>query len=166
MARCTATDHSFDSLKQWIDSGNKISPRGTPLIYSASITGHLDCLKLLLDSGADINACDYSGETALYGASEYGHYDCLMLLLNNGARTIGGSEIYSTSALDIAIIGCHRSCVWALINHGMKFNKKHLLDCINRHGHNMNLPDQKALDTMIADVEQYFSTNNTKKTKN
>jgi ankyrin repeat protein len=158
MARCTASDHSFDLLQQWIIDGKCFHPNNEPLIYLATITGHIECLKLLLDSGADINSCDYSGETALYGASEYGHYECLMLLLQQGARTIGGSEIYCTSPLEIAILGGHKSCIWALIDHGLKFNKEHLFDCIHRYGHNMKLPDPRALDRIIVEVEQYIKT--------
>lgn len=156
MACCTASNHSFDLLQQWIKDGNSFHPNEEPLIYHASITGHIDCLKFLLDSGADINVCDYSGETALYGASEYGHYECIRLLLQRGARTVGGSEIYCTSPLEIAILGGHRSCVFTLIDHGFKFNKEHLFDCIERYGHNMELPDPKELDQLIVDVERYI----------
>lgn len=96
MARCTDPNHSFEHLKQWIINGNEFDIHDImvePLTVSAAIAGHTQCLQLLLDSGAHIDASDYSGESALYCASEYGQYDCVMLLLKNGALTKRGSIV-------------------------------------------------------------------------
>ena len=60
----------------------------TPLMYAVQ-AGHMKIAKLLLDLGADINACDVesSGNTALHIACETGRVDMVHFLLENGART-------------------------------------------------------------------------------
>ncbi len=58
---------------------------GYPVLVSACEIGNTEIVKLLLNSGAHVNAADKSGETALWGASERGHVEIVKLLLDNGA---------------------------------------------------------------------------------
>ena len=37
--------------------------------------GHLDCVKTLMEKGANVNTTDESGRTALMRAAKYGHLD-------------------------------------------------------------------------------------------
>jgi ankyrin repeat protein len=55
-----------------------------PLIR-ASKYGHIDVVKCLLSSGADINLRDEGGQSPLFVASEEGHCDGLKCLLSFGA---------------------------------------------------------------------------------
>ena len=44
----------------------------------------LDCMRLLLDRGADVNAVDHRGYTPLHGAAQFGNLEGLRLLLERG----------------------------------------------------------------------------------
>lgn len=57
-----------DKLYQW-----------TPLFHAAS-EGRVDCLRTLLDNGADPEALDEKGLTAMYYATWEGHLECMDLL--------------------------------------------------------------------------------------
>jgi ankyrin repeat protein len=56
----------------------------TPLFIAAG-KGHLECLRLLLESGADKEAKHTTGATPLFAAVENGHLECARLLLESGA---------------------------------------------------------------------------------
>jgi len=58
---------------------------GTPLHYAAD-RGHLECVKLLIDNGASLDAHNRQGATPLAFASARGHIDCARVLLAAGAR--------------------------------------------------------------------------------
>ncbi|KAM4028285.1 uncharacterized protein ACNLHF_023702 isoform 5-T5 [Anomaloglossus baeobatrachus] len=55
-----------------------------PLYVTAS-RGYTDCLRLLLQRGADVDFTP-GGESALHGACENGHNQCVQLLLKHGAN--------------------------------------------------------------------------------
>ncbi|EXJ77450.1 CDK inhibitor PHO81 [Capronia epimyces CBS 606.96] len=57
-----------DKLYQW-----------TPLLHAAS-EGRVDCLRVLLENGADPEAVDEKGLTAMYYATWEGHLECVDLL--------------------------------------------------------------------------------------
>eukprot|EP00731_Ephydatia_muelleri_P016920 Em0010g18a len=57
----------------------------TPLLH-ASLHGHVQCVKALLDRGAQTNLQDKDGHNALMNASLYGHVECVNVLLGRGAR--------------------------------------------------------------------------------
>mmetsp|Transcript_14000 Transcript_14000/g.42272 ORF Transcript_14000/g.42272 Transcript_14000/m.42272 type:complete len:181 (+) Transcript_14000:154-696(+) len=60
----------------------------TPLHYAAR-AGHLDCAKLLLQNGCDINKQTRAGgATALHRAAYMGHLDVTHLLLSSGADVV------------------------------------------------------------------------------
>ena len=61
-----------DKLYQW-----------TPLFYAAS-EGHVNCMKSLLDSGADVDLLDEKQLAAMYYATWEGHLECMKLLSSAG----------------------------------------------------------------------------------
>ncbi|XP_072208306.1 protein phosphatase 1 regulatory subunit 27 [Excalfactoria chinensis] len=62
-----------------------IYPSGTAALHQAVLTGNLDCVKLLVKYGADIQQRDEHGWTALHMACSDGHADIARYLLSLGA---------------------------------------------------------------------------------
>lgn len=57
----------------------------TPLIFAAS-KGHVEVVRMLLESGAMKEAVDKFGSTPLISAAEEGRHEVVRMLLENGAR--------------------------------------------------------------------------------
>ena len=57
----------------------------TPL-YEAACYGHIECVKLLIAAGADVNKADKYGHTPLNMAAGNGHTECERLLIAAGAN--------------------------------------------------------------------------------
>jgi len=95
---------------------NKI---GLTALHLAGVRGDEECVRLLLQCGADVNACDKAGMTALHCA--VGHAGCIRLLLQvpcmvNVGDTKGMTPLYHASAL-----GCVE-CVDLLLRAGAFVN--------------------------------------------
>lgn len=63
---------------------NGISNQENP-IHAAAQLGHLETIKVLIESGADLNAKDHTEDTALHKASRGGYLEVIELLLQAGA---------------------------------------------------------------------------------
>jgi hypothetical protein len=159
MQFCFHSSHTYDYLEQWLEEGNSpnLEGIGYPLIMHAVNKNHIECLKLLIKYGANINQSNASGETAIYMACERGHYECLIYLLTFKDPNYGRSQMFCTSALDIAILNCHTLCAFALIDRGMTFNKERLHERFDRFGH-VNALDLLSIDEInkvIHECEAY-----------
>jgi ankyrin repeat protein len=62
----------------------------TPLI-TASMMGHTEVVKVLLDENADVEATGTNGATALMIAASMGHLEVMQALLNYGAHVDAGA---------------------------------------------------------------------------
>ncbi|MBR5888317.1 MAG: ankyrin repeat domain-containing protein, partial [Akkermansia sp.] len=60
--------------------------------FWAANIGHTECVKLLIDAGADVNRANNEGRTPLSIAEKNGHTECAELLRAAGGTTggIGG----------------------------------------------------------------------------
>ena len=59
---------------------------GTSLLHSASQSGNIDLVQLLIQEGADVNAKDEDGDSPLHGAMAIGdNYDIARIMIENGA---------------------------------------------------------------------------------
>jgi ankyrin repeat protein len=54
-------------------------------LLAAAHAGHQDIVVLLIQHGADVNACDAEGGTALHAAAYSGHLNCVVVLLEASA---------------------------------------------------------------------------------
>ena len=55
-------------------------------IHSAAAGNYNDILKLLIESGAEVNVKQQAGSTPLHAAAQYGNLDMLIILLESGAE--------------------------------------------------------------------------------
>lgn len=89
---------------------------GGKVLGSAAAAGNFQCLKFLIDNGADMNASHFEGITALHWTLEKspfsaGHFDCLKHLLQcgvnvNAADNNNRTPIYTAIARDLhTVIG-------------------------------------------------------------
>ena len=53
--------------------------------YIASLKGHVDVVRMLVEHGADINKAKNTGATPLFMASSKGHVDVVRVLVEQGA---------------------------------------------------------------------------------
>jgi ankyrin repeat/SOCS box protein 12 len=52
---------------------------------AASLRGRFECVRALLEAGADVTQADFDGMTALIVASKRGQLECVRALLKAGA---------------------------------------------------------------------------------
>jgi len=54
---------------------------------AASQNGHIDCVKLLVQHGAEVETCTNKGETPLYWAVGNGHIEVVQFLIEQHAMS-------------------------------------------------------------------------------
>jgi ankyrin repeat protein len=94
--------------------------RDTPL-HVASLKGHTDVVKMLLDRGAKANAKDRWGLTALHVAARGGYQDIAELLLSHGAD-VNAQDQDAYTPLHEAASGDHKDVAKLLLTHGAEVN--------------------------------------------
>jgi len=62
------------------------SPLGNSALHYSSQSGHIDCIKVLLKAGANVNLQNKTGETPLHKASWRGNLEAIQLLVEHGAN--------------------------------------------------------------------------------
>ena len=65
--------------------GNVGAVQNTTSLILAAESGHCEMVRLLIESGADVNAARSDGYTALMCAAQNGHNECAKLLIDAGA---------------------------------------------------------------------------------
>ena len=73
------------------ESGDIETTKSTSSLILAAESGHLDVVRLLIETAADVNAARSDGYTALMCAAQNGHTDCAKLLIEAGA-TVNASD--------------------------------------------------------------------------
>ena len=104
-------------IRDLIERGVNVDGRSgsSPALHIASSNGHIEVVKLLLESGADVNLEDMYGSSALICAARGGHKDVVELLLENGVNL-------DSKALREATLEGHKEIVERLIKEGADVN--------------------------------------------
>jgi hypothetical protein len=92
------------AIKQHIESGTNIDQKeplagGTPLIV-ASVLGHTEVARELIEAGADIEAKNNEQTTPLYNAAFFCHPETVELLLKHGAN-VNTTDKNGTSLIEL-----------------------------------------------------------------
>jgi ankyrin repeat protein len=74
---------------------DKLKSNGISALAIASIKGNLPIMKLLVNSGADINLIGKSGVSPLYMAMKAQNLDCIQYLLEQGAQIFINDPIWN-----------------------------------------------------------------------
>jgi ankyrin repeat protein len=114
---------ALEALEKGADITNYI-----PLSF-ASVGGHTDVVRLLLEHGADPNETRTDdGATPLWDASSNGHFDAVKLLLKGGADANKPRSADGTTPLFVATWQKHPDVVKLLLDRGANPNKAEIID--------------------------------------
>lgn len=110
-------------VKLLIDAGAPVNPKDTQLfspLEDAATTRHIEIMKLLLQSGAKVDAADHHGRTLLVGN---GFFDPIVtgVLLEAGANVNAIDEKYETALMKASGFG-FKQVVKVLIEHRADVN--------------------------------------------
>jgi ankyrin repeat protein len=110
--------HANDMLEVLVEGVNMeftdMDDGDSALIW-ASLNGHIDCVRLLVEFGANMDAKNIYGYTALIRAAQKGHADCVRLLIESGANTNAKGQ-FGFTALIVAAARGHMDCMRLLID--------------------------------------------------
>jgi ankyrin repeat protein len=122
----SGTPHYTAAQKKHLDVVKLLTERGarttagtkdSTALFLASLCGHIDVMKHLLDHGSDCSIAKNDGWTPLHIASEKGQYDVVRLLIEHGASGTMVTDKGAT-AVYLASLGGHIDVVRHLLNHG------------------------------------------------
>ncbi|KAM6203028.1 cortactin-binding protein 2 isoform 2-T2 [Rhynchocyon petersi] len=90
---------------------------GHSALYSAAKNGHTDCVRLLLNAEAPVNAADRNGFTPLCAAAAQGHVKCVELLIAYHAN-INHAADGGQTPLFLACKNGNKECIKCLLEAG------------------------------------------------
>ncbi|XP_051886499.1 cortactin-binding protein 2 isoform X2 [Pristis pectinata] len=100
---------------------NHPDEEGSTALYSAAKYGYTDCVTLLLNSGAQVDAVGKNLFTPLCAAAAEGHVGCTEMLIANGASINYAAEEDQTP-LYLSCINGHLECTLILLEAGVDYN--------------------------------------------
>ena len=115
--------HQDRLLEEFLINGGDVNNhfQKTTLLVNASRHGNIECVRRLLDHGADVDDTDYNRCTPLYVAASHGHSDVVRLLIESGADLERVNK-YRQQPLLSAVVNNHRRCAKLLIQAGACVN--------------------------------------------
>ncbi|XP_026643307.1 cortactin-binding protein 2 isoform X2 [Microtus ochrogaster] len=90
---------------------------GHSALYSAAKNGHTDCVRLLLNAEARVDAADKNGFTPLCAAAAQGHFECIELLTAYDAN-INHAAAGGQTPLYLACKNGNKECIKLLLEAG------------------------------------------------
>ncbi|XP_051886501.1 cortactin-binding protein 2 isoform X4 [Pristis pectinata] len=113
---------------------NHPDEEGSTALYSAAKYGYTDCVTLLLNSGAQVDAVGKNLFTPLCAAAAEGHVGCTEMLIANGASINYAAEEDQTP-LYLSCINGHLECTLILLEAGVDYNTMTIncLEVLCRH---------------------------------
>ncbi|XP_077084826.1 uveal autoantigen with coiled-coil domains and ankyrin repeats protein isoform X1 [Siphateles boraxobius] len=99
----------------------KLDVEGRSAFHLAASRGHLDCLNLILNHGADITATDATGKNALHLAARNAQSLCVQKLLQHNCP-VGNVDLQGRTALHDAVMAGCSSSVKLLCDSGASVN--------------------------------------------
>ncbi|XP_012976607.1 cortactin-binding protein 2 isoform X2 [Mesocricetus auratus] len=90
---------------------------GHSALYSAAKNGHTDCVRLLLNAEARVDAADKNGFTPLCAAAAQGHFECIELLTAYDAN-INHAAAGGQTPLYLACKNGNKDCIKLLLEAG------------------------------------------------
>ena len=119
---------------------------GYTALMKASANGYHECVKLLLETGADVNDTSTQSQTSLMYSAMFGHVACLNLLIGAGAD-VNTKDIAGSKALFMASAFGHEKCVKSLIEAGVGVNMKtDSLTALNEAAYSASGKNYRSLD--------------------
>lgn len=110
-----------------IAAGADVDAKGpnqaTPLIL-ASLEGHSEVVKFLLDKDANIGSRNEGGLTALHAATYRGHFELVEILVTEGGDLNDGDNRFQATPLHMAAEENHLEIATFLISHGANMEAK------------------------------------------
>ena len=91
-------------------------------LHQAAEDGRLNTAKFLLDSGADVDPRDKTGQTPLHLAARHGHKTVVELLLDHHANINAKTVDYNRTPLQFAAEKHYKTVVETLLSHGADVN--------------------------------------------
>ena len=117
---------NYSLCRVTIESGamvNQPNVCGRTALHFACANNHIECVRLLLQHGADANKADNYGDIPLHAAAYAGdHTKCVRLLLQHGAN-VNKADVHNLTPLHTACAKDHIECARLLLQHGANVNK-------------------------------------------
>lgn len=103
------------------------SHKSSAVLALATKSNYYKIVRLLVDSGVDINWQDEVGETALHVAARFGHVECAKILLDGTPEQKANTDLYEKyfdwTPTHIAAVDGHLPIIELLIDAGANVNK-------------------------------------------
>ncbi|XP_037315947.2 LOW QUALITY PROTEIN: protein phosphatase 1 regulatory subunit 12A [Pungitius pungitius] len=149
--------------RQWLNSGqiqdSRHTKSGGTALHVAAAKGYVEVLKLLIQTGYDVNIKDYDGWTPLHAASHWGKEEACRILVENMCDMDLINKMGQT-ALDVAdedVLGYLEELQKKqnlLIGEKEEIKKSPLIDTTTTEDNNQSLKPPKSKETVLLEPEK------------